>query len=92
LVESLPSFNGYRLIKLPLLGLFNPGTILKRREHRVTVHFENLHSVFNPKSGRPNPAFQKSDIVGFSAMTSTANHTDQITQAVHRTKPGTRLF
>lgn len=92
LVEPLSSFNGYSLVKLPLLGLLYLGTILKRRGHQVTLHSENLSPVLDSKSGLMAPALQESEVVGISTMTSTANRAYEIAQAVRRTRPEARIF
>ena len=92
LVEPLSNFNGYSLIKLPLLGLLYLGTILKRRGHHVTLHSENVSPVLKGKSGLLDPALQESDVIGISTMTSTANRAYEIARAVRKAKPETRVF
>lgn len=92
LVEPLSTFNGYSHFKLPLLGLLYLGTILQRRGHQVTVHSENISPAFDEKTGALNPALQKSDVVGISTMTSTANRAYEIARSVRRARPETRVF
>lgn len=92
LVEPRSSFNGYSYFKLPLLGLLYLATILHRRGHKVTILSENVSPVVDGKSGFLHPALRESDVVGISTMTSTANRAYEITRAVRKARPASRIF
>lgn len=92
LVEPRSNFNGYSYFKLPLLGLLYLATILKERGHQVTILSENVSPVVDEKSSFLHPILRESDVVGISTMTSTANRSYQIAQAVRRARPKSRIF
>ncbi|RKY88250.1 B12-binding domain-containing radical SAM protein [candidate division KSB1 bacterium] len=83
LIEPQPVFNGYSFAHLPSAGLLILGTILKKKGFDVLFHSEVYGKIFK---GRKIKHIEKeilnSDVVGITAMTSTAPRAYEIASII----------
>ena len=92
IIEPRADFNGYNLLRLPLMGHLYLGTILKQRGHDVRNYSESLRPVFHPRRGILERRIIESDVVGISIMTPTANRGYAIADAVRKANPKARII
>ncbi len=91
LVEPRPPFNTYYFFKkLPLLGGFFLGALLKQAGHEVRVFKEDFGPVL--RDGWLHPFLARADAVGITAITHTANRAYRIADAIRAVSPGTRII
>ncbi|RKY29247.1 MAG: hypothetical protein DRP79_00910 [Planctomycetota bacterium] len=91
-IEPCADFNGYNLVRLPLLGHLYLGAILKRNGHDVRCYSENLRRVYHHRRGITEKRILESDAVGISIMTPTANRGYAIADAVRKANPKVRII
>ena len=94
-IEPRGSFNGYgysRLYRLPLMGSLCLGTILKEAGHEVLVLRDKVKSVYDKKKERLHDALMQADVVALSVLTSTADRAYQITNAIRKVKPESKII
>jgi radical SAM superfamily enzyme YgiQ (UPF0313 family) len=91
-VQPRANFNAYGLTKVPLLGAFYLGTILKKEGHDVSVLSEDLKEVYDGKTGKLDEELLNSDVVGFSTMTCTAQRAYRIADALKKARPSVRVI
>jgi len=91
-VQPRAKFNAYSLTRVPLLGAFYLGTILKKEGHQVSVLSEDLKKVYDEKTGKLDEELLNSDVVGFSTMTCTAQRAYRIADALKKARPNVRVI
>jgi radical SAM superfamily enzyme YgiQ (UPF0313 family) len=93
LLEPRSDFNAYSRFVFPLLGPLYLGTILKDKGHQVKVFSEGVvGDVMRGKENILRPELLQADVVGISAMTTTANRGYSIADAIRRARPKTRII
>jgi len=91
-VQPRANFNAYGLTRVPLLGAFYLGAVLRREGHGVSVLSEDFKEVYNEKTGKIDRELLNSDVVGFSTMTCTAKRAYRIADAVKKARPNVRII
>jgi len=91
-VQPRANFNAYGLTRVPLLGAFYLGTILKKEEHDISVLSEDFKKVYDEKTGKLDEELLNSDVVGFSTMTCTAQRAYRIADALKKARPNVRVI
>ena len=91
-VQPRAKFNAYGITRVPLLGAFYLGAILKKEGHHVTVLSEDFKRVYNQKTGKLDEELLKSDVVGFSTMTCTAQRAYRIADALRKARPNVKII
>lgn len=91
-VQPRANFNAYGLTRVPLLGAFYLGTILKKEEHDVSVLSEDFKKVYDEKTGKLDEELLNSDVVGFSTITCTAQRAYRIADALKKARPNVRVI
>lgn len=88
-VQPRAEFDFYGKYKMPLLGSFYLGEIVRRRGHQVRVICESVEPAV--EGGALNPALVEADFVGITTITSTANRAYEIADVVRKGNPGARI-
>jgi radical SAM superfamily enzyme YgiQ (UPF0313 family) len=91
-IEPRADFNGFNLVRLPLMGHLQLGTILKQHGYDVRNYSENMRKVFHPRHGVIEKHILDSDVVAISIMTPTANRGYAIADAVRKANPRARVI
>jgi len=91
-VQPRANFNAYGLTRVPLLGAFYLGAVLRREGHDVSVLSEDFKEVYDEKTGKLDKELLSSDVVGFSTMTCTAQRAYRIADALKKARPNVRVI
>ncbi len=93
LVEPRGPGNFYFFLRrLPLLGNFYLGSLLKKAGHEVRVFKEDMRPVYHRRTGALHPYIKSADAVGITAITHTAKRAYRIADAIKERFPGKRVI
>jgi len=91
-VQPRANFNAYGLARVPPLGAFYLGTILRREGYDVSVVAEDFGKVYDEITGRLDKELLNSEVVGLSTMTCTAQRAYSIADALKKAKPNVKVI
>jgi len=94
-IEPAGLFNGYSysgLNRLPLMGSLCLGTILKEAGHEVVILRDKVKSVYDRKREKLHEAILRADVIAMSMLTSTSIRGYQISDAIRKVSPKTKII
>ena len=91
-IEPRSSFNAYGYWRLPLMGPPSLGTILKEAGHEVLILRDSVRSIYDEKTGWLHEALTRADVVTISMITCTANRAYQMSDAIRKAAPRTKII
>jgi radical SAM superfamily enzyme YgiQ (UPF0313 family) len=91
-IEPKADFNGFHIMRMPLMGHLYLGTILKQHGYDVRNYSECIKPVWHPRRGIIESHILDCDVVALSLMTPTANRGYAIADAVRKANPKARII